>query len=147
MSPWTLQKLNLLLIFTFYYRYLIYIYHLSFWKKTVLFLICNRINSFVDSQCKGAKKRLVLHVSLRCGSLSITIALLTNEFDVQSVLHGQLSINFCKSWGYEQLQNCNESLKACSENVNIEPQVFVTEFALWLLASLVCRLLVLLIRF
>ena len=41
-----------------------------------------------------ANKRLVLHLRLGCGSLSITtpISLLANEFDVQSVLHGQVSL-------------------------------------------------------
>ena len=45
----------------------------------------------------GANKRLVLHVRLRCSSLSITtpVSLLANEFDVRSVLHGQL--NLCNS--------------------------------------------------
>ena len=34
--------------------------------------------------------RFVLHVRLRCGSLSFTtpVSLLANEFDVRSVLHG-----------------------------------------------------------
>ena len=42
----------------------------------------------------GANKRLVLHVRLKCGSLSITtsLSLLANEFDVRSVLHGQVSL-------------------------------------------------------
>ena len=42
----------------------------------------------------GANKKLVLHVQLRCGSLSITtpVSPLGNEFDVQSVLHGQVSL-------------------------------------------------------
>ena len=42
----------------------------------------------------GANKRLVLHVRLRCGSFSITkpVTLLANEFDVRSVLHGQVSL-------------------------------------------------------
>ena len=37
---------------------------------------------------------LVLHVPLRCGSLSITtpVSLLANEFDVWRVLHGQASL-------------------------------------------------------
>ena len=37
----------------------------------------------------GANKRLVLHVRLGCGLLSITapVSLLANEFDVRSVLH------------------------------------------------------------
>ena len=40
------QKLNLLLIFTFYYKYLKYkiIYNLG--NKTVLYLICNSIKGF-----------------------------------------------------------------------------------------------------
>ena len=42
----------------------------------------------------GANKRLVLHVRIRCGSLSITtpVSLLVNEFNVRSVLHGQVSL-------------------------------------------------------
>ena len=41
-----------------------------------------------------ANKRLVLHVRLRCGSLSITtpVSLLGNEFGVRSVLHGKVSL-------------------------------------------------------
>ena len=37
---------------------------------------------------------LVLHVLLGCGSLSVTtpVSLLANEFDVRSVLHGQVSL-------------------------------------------------------
>ena len=38
-------------------------------------------------------EQLVLHVRIRCSSLSITTpALLANEFDVQNVLHGQVSL-------------------------------------------------------
>ena len=42
----------------------------------------------------GAKKRLVLHVRLECGSLSITtpVSLLANEFDVRCVLHRQVGL-------------------------------------------------------
>ena len=42
----------------------------------------------------GANKRLVLHVPLRCGWLSITtsVSLLANKFDVRSILHGQVSL-------------------------------------------------------
>ena len=38
--------------------------------------------------------RLVLHVRLVCGSLSIRtpVSLLANEFGVRSVLHGQVSL-------------------------------------------------------
>ena len=52
----------------------------------------------------GANKRLVLHVRLRCGSMSITtpVSLLRNDFDVRSVLQGQVSLTavnqvFCNS--------------------------------------------------
>ena len=42
----------------------------------------------------GANRRLVLHVRLRCDSLSITIpvSLLANKFNVRSVLQGQVSL-------------------------------------------------------
>ena len=41
----------------------------------------------------GANKKVVLHVRLRCGSLSITTPVphLANESDVRGVLHGQVS--------------------------------------------------------
>ena len=65
--------------------------------------------------------RLVLHGQLRCGSLSITtpVTLLANEFDVQSILHGQVSLaavnQICIIHG---AMNSCENLK-CLENVNI----------------------------
>ena len=39
-------------------------------------------------------KKLILHVQLRCGSLSITTPAsnLANEFDVRSELHGHVSL-------------------------------------------------------
>ena len=51
-------------------------------------------NSQLEQTANGANKRLVLHVRLRCGSLSITtpVSLLANEYDVQSELHGQVSL-------------------------------------------------------
>ena len=75
----------------------------------------------------GANKKLVLHVQLRFGSLSITtpVSHLANEFDVRSESHGQVSLAavnqiLCRSWGYERLQNnSKDSLKDCFENVNI----------------------------
>ena len=68
--------------------------------------MCNPINGFVgvsngkaeQPACtrtvNGANKKLVLHLRLRRGSLSITapVPLLANEFDVRSVLHGQVSL-------------------------------------------------------
>ena len=42
----------------------------------------------------GENTRLVFHMRLGCGSLSITIpvSLMANEFDVRDVLHGQVSL-------------------------------------------------------
>ena len=74
--------------------------------ETILYLIFYRINSFVEVQngkaeqpvrtrtAKGANKKLVLHVRLRYGSLSITtqVSHLTNEFDVRSQLQGQVDL-------------------------------------------------------
>ena len=68
--------------------------------------MCNCINGFVGESngkaeqpactrtANGADKKLVLQVRLRCGRLSITtpVSLLANEFDVRSVLHGQMSL-------------------------------------------------------
>ena len=51
-----------------------------------------------NSQCENgqpkANKKLVLHVQLRFGSLSIitTVSHLANEFGVRSELHGQVSL-------------------------------------------------------
>ena len=47
-----------------------------------------------NSPANAANTRLVLHVRLMCGSLSITaqVSLLANELDVRSVLHGQVSL-------------------------------------------------------
>ena len=71
----------------------------------------------------GANKKLVLHVQLRCGSLSITIPMshLANEFDVRSELHGQVSLAvvnqiMCRSWGYERVQTSKDLLKAQWDN-------------------------------
>ena len=94
--------------------------------KTVLYLKYNCINGFVGVQngiaeepagtrtADGANKRLVLHVRLGCGSLSITtpVSLLANEFDVRSVLHRQGSLaavnQICIN--YEDM-NCCKNLK------------------------------------
>ena len=55
------------------------------------------MNGFVGVQsgtASGANEKLVLHVQLRCGSLSITTPVphLVNEFDVRSELHRQVSL-------------------------------------------------------
>ena len=63
----------------------------------------------------GAKKKLVLHVRLRCGWLSITTPVqhLANEFDIRSVLHEQVSFAAVN-------QNCvfHEAMNGC-KNQNI----------------------------
>ena len=58
----------------------------------------------------GANKRPVFHVRLRCGSLSITtpVSLLANEFDVQSVLHGQVSLA-----AFNQIYLIHEAMNGC----------------------------------
>ena len=76
----------------------------------------------------GANKKLVLHMRLRCGSISITTPAshLADEFDVQSAnctgkLAWKLSIKFCVL--HEAMNGCKkkskDSLKASFENVNI----------------------------
>ena len=64
---------------------------------------------------------------LWCGSLSITtpVSILANELDVQSVLHGQVSLvavnQICVI--HEAMNGCKKSkgwLKDCFENVNID---------------------------
>ena len=48
----------------------------------------------VNTDSQWSKQEAFLHVRLGCGSLSITTpaSLLANEFDVRSVLHGQVSL-------------------------------------------------------
>ena len=47
--------------------------------------------------------------------------LLVNEFDVQSILHGQVSLAAVNQMCvfHERLQTYKDTLKACFENVNI----------------------------
>ena len=47
-----------------------------------------------NSELEHRQPRLDLHTRLMCGSLSITkpVSLLANAFDVQSVLHGHVSL-------------------------------------------------------
>ena len=71
----------------------------------------------------GADKRLFFPVRLGCGLLSITIpvSILVNEFDVRSILHGQVSLaavnQICVI--HEAMNGCKDLLKDCFENVNI----------------------------
>ena len=59
---------------------------------------------------------LVLHVRLMCGSLSITtpVSVLANEFNVQSVLHGQVSLA-----AVYQISGFHEAMNGCKD-LNIQ---------------------------
>ena len=48
----------------------------------------------MNKDSRWSKQEAFLHVRLGCGSLSITapVSLLANEFDVCSVLHGQMKM-------------------------------------------------------
>ena len=69
----------------------------------------------------------MLHVRLGCDLLSITtpVSLLANEFDVWSILHGQVSLSAVNQICviHEAMKDCKkksrDSLKACFENENI----------------------------
>ena len=69
-----------------------------------------------NSQCEhgqlsnGANKGLVLHVRLRCGSLSnaTPMSLLVNEFDVRSILNGQVSLT-----AVSQICVIHEAMNGC----------------------------------
>ena len=95
--------------------------------------------NFIDSfkECKTEKQKsqfeqgqpnkvLALHIKFRCGSLSITtpVSPLANEFEVPSILHGQVSLATVNRIYvvHENMQGCKSlkiQLKACFENVNI----------------------------
>ena len=66
-----------------------------------------------------ANKRFVVHIQIRCGSLSITttVSLLVNEFDVRSKLHRQVSLEAVNHiYVFHEVMNCckksKDSLKA-----------------------------------
>ena len=64
----------------------------------------------MNKTANGANKRLVLHMQIGCGSLSITtpVSLLANEFDVQSALHRQVS-----SAAVNQIYVFHEAMNGC----------------------------------
>ena len=53
-----------------------------------------KLNSQLEHVQPMEQTKACLHMRLMCGSLSITtsVLLLANEFNVRSVLHGQLSL-------------------------------------------------------
>ena len=64
----------------------------------------------------GANKKVVLHVRLGCGSLSIStpVSLLANEFDVRSILHGQVILA-----AVNQMYVIHEAMNGC-KNLKIQ---------------------------
>ena len=72
----------------------------------------------------GANKRLVLHVPLWYGSLSIStpVLLLANEFDVRSVLHRQVSMA-----AVNQFYAIHEAMNVC-KNLDSLKAGFITKF-------------------
>ena len=70
-----------------------------------------------DSQ--WSNKKLVLHVRLGCGSLSITtpMSLLTNEFGVRRILHGQMSLA-----AVNQIRVIHEAMNVC-KNLKIHSRL------------------------
>ena len=74
---------------------------------------------YADS--KWSKQEAWLHVQIRCGLLSITttVALLVNEFLVQSILHRLVSLAAVNHiYVLQEVMN-SYSRKTCFENVNI----------------------------
>ena len=63
---------------------------------------------------------LVLHVRLRCGSLSIKtpVSFLANKFDVRSVLHGQVCLA-----AVNQICVLHEAMNGC-KNLKIHKRIF-----------------------
>ena len=64
----------------------------------------------MNTDSHRANKKLVLHVRLRCGSLSITtpLSLLANEIDVRRVLHGEVSLA-----SVNQIYVFHETMNSC----------------------------------
>ena len=91
----------------------------------------------MNTVSKWCKQKVVLQMRLRCGSLSITtpVSLLANEFDVLSLLQGQVSLAPVSQIYvfHEAMNSCKksiDSLKTYIENVNI--RVCCSEFRILL---------------
>ena len=72
-----------------------------------------------NSQLEHGNKRLVLHMRLRCGSLSINtpVSLLTHEFDVRGILQEQASLA-----AVNQFCVIHEAMDGC-ENIRIHYRI------------------------
>ena len=64
----------------------------------------------MNTECQWSKQEAYFACVLRCGSLSITtpVSLLANEFDIRSVLHGQVSLA-----AVNQKYVIHEAMKGC----------------------------------
>ena len=64
----------------------------------------------MNTNIQLSKQYACLHVRLRCGSLLITtpVSLLANEFDVRSVLHGQVTLGAAN-----QINVIHEAMDGC----------------------------------
>ena len=71
----------------------------------------------MNTTANGGNKKRVLHVRLRCGSLSIItpVSLLANEFDVRRVLHGQASLA-----AVNQIDVIHEAMNDCKKKKNLK---------------------------
>ena len=87
-----IPNIEYLLIFTFYYKYKTNQFFVL--NYAIALTVCWNVQCQCEHGANGASKRLALHVQIRCGSLSITtsVSVLSNEFDIRSVLHGQVSL-------------------------------------------------------
>ena len=67
-------------------------------------------NSQLEHRQSMAKQEAFFHVPLKCGSLSIItpVSLLANEFDVQRILHGQVSLS-----AVNQIRVIHEAMNGC----------------------------------
>ena len=66
----------------------------------------------MNTTANGANKRLVLHVRLRYGSLSITtpVSLLANEFDVCKLIARASELGSCQSKVFhEAMDGCKKT--------------------------------------
>ena len=96
-------KINVLLIFTFYYKYL-FIYKLG--NETAFYLKCSKCINGFDGVLHGKAEQ---PVRLGCGSLLITtLSLLTNR----SVLHEQVSLA-----AVNQICVIHETINCCKKKI------------------------------
>ena len=77
----------------------------------------------LNTTANGENKKLVSHMRLGCGSLPITTAesLLANEFDVRSVLYGQVSMaavnQICVI--HEAMNDCKKSKASFKDSLKM----------------------------